>query len=76
MINKLQKKEIDILLKIGTQCGDRENKIIEHMILSQNPMKIFLNEIQFYKPSEIFIGSVLLMIGKKLNNFIDYKPTK
>jgi len=65
-MNKLTATDIDVLIRLSNKYGSSEGKIVEHMISSQNPLKTFLEEVQFYTPDEKFIGLVLLLVGKKL----------
>ena len=72
-MNKLTATDIDVLIRLSNKYGSSEGKIVEHMISSQNPLKTFLEELQFYAPDEKFIGLVLLLVGKRLNLYLKLK---
>ncbi len=73
-MNNLTKKDSELLMRLACNYGAPEGKIVEHMIISDNPLKTVLEEIQFYKPNEVFIGNLFLLVGKKLNNYIHTMP--
>jgi hypothetical protein len=54
-MNKLINKDIDVLVRLANKYDNNEMKIVEHMVISENPLKTFLEEVQFYNPNEEFI---------------------
>ena len=66
MKNTLTKKDIEAIIKASNNYGLSESKIIEHVIVSDNPLYTLIDEINFYKPNAEFIGIIFLLIGKKL----------
>jgi hypothetical protein len=73
-MNNLTKKDSELLMRLACNYGAPEGKIVEHMIISDNPLKTVLEEIQFYKPNEAFIGYLFLLVGKKLNTYMHMMP--
>ncbi len=70
MENNLTKRDVELITRLAGNYGLSESKIVEHIILSKNPLKTLLHEVDFYKPNEEFLGSLLILIGKKLYTYI------
>lgn len=68
--NKLKPSSIKILQNLSCKYREEEAKIVEHMIGSENPLRTFFEEVQFYRPNEEFVGLVLLLVGKDLNLYL------